>query len=156
MSDEMTDVTQLDSFGRHWVYVTAAQVRSHAKGRFSFAIWLVCLWFVAVGGFEIVLGSSASLPRMVFGLVLFLTGAGLVLRNRLAYLAALFVPMIFLIRFFSGASGYGGLLSGPAQYYDLCNALVVVGGCFYLFEGDRANFIFRRRYRSYRAESLQK
>ena len=113
MSDETTVVTQPDSFGRHWVYVTDAQVRSHAKGRFS-------------------------------------------LRNRLAYLAALFVPMIFLIRFFSGASGYGGLLSGPAQYYDLCNALGVVGGCFYLFEGDRAKFIFRRRYRSYRAESLQK
>lgn len=156
MSDETTVVTQPDSFGRHWVYVTDAQVRSHAKGRFSLAIWVICLWFVAVGGFEIVLGSSASLPRMVFGLVLFLTGAGLVLRNWLAYLAALFVPMIFLIRFFSGASGYGGLLSGPAQYYDLCNALGVVGGCFYLFEGDRANFIFRRRYRSYRAESLQK
>jgi len=88
MSDETTVVTQPDSFGRHWVYVTDAQVRSHAKGRFSLAIWLICLWFVAVGGFEIVLGSSASLPRMVFGLVLFLTGAGLVLRNRLAYLAA--------------------------------------------------------------------
>ena len=156
MSDETTVVTQPDSFGRHLVYVTDAQVRSNAKGRFSLAIWLICLWFVAVGGFEIVLGSSASLPRMVFGLVLFLTGAGLVLRNRLAYLAALFVPMICLIRFFSGASGYGGLLSGLAQYYDLCNALGVVGGCFYLFEVDRANFIFRRRYRSYRAERLQK
>jgi hypothetical protein len=117
---------------------------------------LICLWFVAVGGLEIVLGSSSSLPRLVFGVVLFLTGAGLVLRSRQAYLAALFVPMIFLIRFFSQASGYGGLLSGPALYYDLCNALVVVGVCFYLFEGDRPNFIFRRRYRSYRAESAQK
>jgi len=156
MRDETTVTTQPDSFGRHWVYVTEAQVRGHAKGRFGLAIWLICLWFVAVGGLEIVLGSSASLPRLVFGAVLFLTGAGLVLRNRQAYLAALFVPMIFLIRFFSGASGYGGLLSGPAQYYDLCNALVVVGGCFYLFEGDRPNFIFRRRYRSYQAESLQK
>ena len=70
MSDETTVVTQPDSFGRHWVYVTDAQVRSHAKGRFSLAIWVICLWFVAVGGFEIVSGSSASLPRMVFGLVL--------------------------------------------------------------------------------------
>lgn len=51
MSDETTVVTQPDSFGRHWVYVTDAQVRSHAKGRFSLAIWLICLWFVAVGGF---------------------------------------------------------------------------------------------------------
>ena len=156
MRDETTVTTQPDSFGRHWVYVTEAQVRGHAKGRFGLAIWAICLWFVVVGGLEIVLGSSSSLPRLVFGVVLFLTGAGLVLRNRLAYLAALFVPMIFLIRFFSQASGYGGLLSGPAQYYDLSNALVVVGGCFYLFEGDRPNFIFRRRYRSYHAESLQK
>ena len=95
MRDETTVTTQPDSFGRHWVYVTEAQVRGHAKGRFGLAIWLICLWFVAVGGLEIVLGSSASLPRLVFGAVLFLTGAGLVLRNRQAYLAALFVPRFF-------------------------------------------------------------
>lgn len=71
MRDETTVTTQPDSFGRHWVYVTEAQVRGHAKGRFGLAIWLICLWFVAVGGLEIVLGSSASLPRLVFGVVLF-------------------------------------------------------------------------------------
>jgi len=73
MRDETTVTTQPDSFGRHWVYVTEAQVRGHAKGRFGLAIWVICLWFVAVGGLEIVLGSSASLPRLVFGAVLFLT-----------------------------------------------------------------------------------
>jgi hypothetical protein len=82
-----------------------------------------------------------------------MTGAGLVVRNRLAYLLALFIPIIFLIRFFSEATGYGTVMVSPAQYYDLLNALVTVGVCFYMFEGDRPNFIFRRRYRSYRAES---
>jgi hypothetical protein len=115
-------------------------------------IWLICLWFVCVGGLEIVLGSSTSLQRLAYGLALFATGAGLVVRNRLAYLAALFVPMIFLIRFFSQATGYGTVTISPAQYYDLINALVTVGLCFYMFEGDRPNFIFRRRYRSYRTE----
>ncbi len=148
-----TTLTQPDSFGRHWVYVSEAQVRGHVKGHFGLVIWLICLWFVCVGGLEIVLGSSTSLPRLAYGLALFVTGAGLIVRNRLAYLAALFVPMIFLIRFFSQATGYGIVTISPAQYYDLINALVTVGLCFYMFEGDRPNFIFRRRYRSYRAES---
>ena len=39
MRDETTVTTQPDSFGRHWVYVTEAQVRGHAKGRFGLAIW---------------------------------------------------------------------------------------------------------------------
>ena len=152
-SDSGTTLTQPDSFGRHWVYVSEAQVRGHAKGQFGLMIWLICLWFVCVGGLEIVLGSSTSVPRLAYGLALFATGAGLVVRKRLSYLAALFVPMIFLIRFFSQATSYGTATISPAQYYDLINALMTVGLCFYMFEGDRPNFIFRRRYRSYRAES---
>lgn len=148
-----TVLTQPDSFGRHWVYPSEAQVRSHAKGRFPPAIWLICLWFVCVGGLEIVLGSSASLLRLAYGLLLFAAGAGLVVRNRLAYLVALFLPLIFLIRFFIQAAGFGTIVISPGQYYDLINALVTVVVCFYMFEGDRPNFIFRRRYRSYRAES---
>jgi hypothetical protein len=128
-------------------------VRSHAKGRFPPVIWLICLWFVCVGGLEIVLGSSASLLRLTYGLLLFAAGAGLVVRNRLAYLVALFLPLIFLIRFFIQAAGFGTIVISPGQYYDLINALVTVVVCFYMFEGDRPNFIFRRRYRSYRAES---
>ena len=73
-----TVLTQPDSFGRHWVYPSEAQVRSHAKGRFPPVIWLICLWFVCVGGLEIVLGSSASLLRLTYGLLLFAAGAGLV------------------------------------------------------------------------------
>lgn len=149
-----TIITQPDSFGRQWIYVTDAQVRGHSKGHFGIFIWIVCLWFSCVGGLEIILGSSSSLPRLVFGILVFLVGAGLVVRNRLAYLLALFVPIIFLIRFFSQATGYGTAMVTPAQYYDLVNALVTVGVCFYMFEGDRPNFIFRRRYRSYRAEGL--
>ena len=93
------------------------------------------------------------MPRLVYGVFVFITAVGLVLRNRLAYLMALFVPMIFLIRFFSQATGYGTTTISAAQYYDLVNALIAVAVCFYMFEGDRPNFIFRRRYRSYRAES---
>lgn len=152
-SESDTTLTQPDSFGRQWVYVSDAQVRRHAKGQFGLWIWAICLWFVCVGSLEIVLGSSTSLPRLAYGFALFGTGAGLVVRNRFAYLAALFVPMICLIRFFSQASGYGTLIVNTAQYYDLSNALVTVAVCFYMFEGDRPNFIFRRRYRSYRAES---
>ena len=148
-----TIITQPDSFGRQWIYVTEAEVRSHKKGHFGIVIWMICLWFACVGGLEIVLGSSSSLPRLVYGVLVFMTGAGLVVRNRLAYLFALFIPIIFLIRFFSEATGYGTVMVSPAQYYDLLNALVTVGVCFYMFEGDRPNFIFRRRYRSYRAES---
>ena len=81
-----------------------------------------------------------------------MTGAGLVVRHRLAYLLALFIPIIFLIRFFSEATGYGTVYFAQ-NMLALINALVAVGVCFYMFEGDRPNFIFRRRYRSYRAES---
>ena len=152
-SESDTTLTQPDSFGRQWVYVSDEQVRGHAKGQFGLLIWAICLWFVCIGGLEIVLGSSTSLSRLAYGFALFGTGAGLVLRNRFAYLVALFIPMIFLIRFFSQASGYGTIMVNTAQYYDLINALVTVVVCFYMFEGDRPNFIFRRRYRSYRAES---
>ena len=31
-SDSDANLTQPDSFGRHWVYVSEAQVRGHAKG----------------------------------------------------------------------------------------------------------------------------
>ena len=99
------------------------------------------------------MAGSASLLRLAYGLLLFAAGAGLVVRNRLAYLVALFLPLIFLIRFFIQAAGFGTIVISPEQYYDLINALVTVVVCFYMFEGDRPNFIFRRRYRSYRAES---
>jgi hypothetical protein len=148
-----TLITRPDSFGRQWIYVTDSQVREHPKGHFGVFIWIICLWFACVGGLEIVLGSISSMPRLVFGVLVFITSAGLVLRNRLAYLLALFVPMIFLIRFFSQATSFGTTIVNPSQYYDLINAMVAVGVCFYMFEGDRPNFIFRRRYRSYRAES---
>jgi hypothetical protein len=148
-----TLITRPDSFGRQWIYVTDSQVRDHPKGHFGVFIWIICLWFACVGGLEIVLGGLSSMPRLVYGVFVFITAVGLVLRNRLAYLMALFVPMIFLIRFFSQATGYGTTTISAAQYYDLFNALIAVAVCFYMFEGDRPNFIFRRRYRSYRAES---
>ena len=148
-----TVITRPDSFGRQWIYVTDLQVRDHPKGHFGVFIWIICLWFACVGGLEIVLGGLSSMPRLVYGVFVFITAVGLVLRNRLAYLMALFVPMIFLIRFFSQATGYGTTTISLAQYYDLVNALIAVAVCFYMFEGDRPNFIFRRRYRSYRAES---
>ena len=40
-NDSDTTLTQPDSFGRHWVYVSEAQVRSHAKGHFGLVIWLI-------------------------------------------------------------------------------------------------------------------
>ena len=152
-SESDTILTQPDSFGRHWVYVSEAQVRGHKKGKFEPLIWTICLWFVCVGGLEIILGSSTSLPRLCYGFAMFAVGVGLVFRNRQAYLVALFIPIILVIRFFSQATNYGTIVVSPSQYYDLINALVTVGVCFYMFEGDRPNFIFRRRYRSYRAES---
>ena len=153
MSD--TNLTQPDSFGRHWVYVTEAEIRSHKKGYFGTFIWLVCLWFICVGGLEVILGANTTLVRLFFGALLFFTGVGLCVRKRFAYLLALFIPLVFIIRFFSTAAGYGTVSISPSQYYDLCNAMITVGVCFYLFEGDRPNFIFRRRYRSYRTELEQ-
>ena len=92
---------------------------------------------------------------LFFGALLFFTGVGLCVRKRFAYLLALFIPLVFIIRFFSTAAGYGTGSISPSQYYDLCNAMITIGVCFYLFEGDRPNFIFRRRYRSYRTELEQ-
>ena len=67
-------LTQPDSFGRHWVYVSDLEVRGLSKGRFGGVIFLICVWFVAIGALEIVLGSSSSLPRLIYGVVLFVTG----------------------------------------------------------------------------------
>ena len=38
-----TIITQPDSFGRQWIYVTEAEVRSHKKGHFGIVIWMICL-----------------------------------------------------------------------------------------------------------------
>jgi hypothetical protein len=54
------------------------------------------------------------------------------------------------------ASSYGTVSVSYGQFYDLFNAIVTVLVCFYLFEGDRPNFIFRRRYRSYKSENAEK
>ena len=43
-----TIITQPDSFGRQWIYVTEAEVRSHKKGHFGIVIWMICLWFACV------------------------------------------------------------------------------------------------------------
>ena len=79
-----TLITQPDSFGRQWIYVTDSQVYDHPKGHFGVFIWIICLWFACVGGLEIVLGSISSMPRLIYGVLVFITSAGLVLRNRLA------------------------------------------------------------------------
>ena len=97
MSDKK--LTQPDSFGRHWVYVTEAEIRSHKKGHFGTFIWLVCLWFICVGGLEVILGANTTLVRLFFGVLLFFTGVGLCVRKRFAYLLALLFHWFLLSDF---------------------------------------------------------
>lgn len=143
-----------DSFGRQWVYVTGAEALAHPQGRPGILIYLIVLWFMGAGVLEL---TSPHLGIVGFGFALLsiLVGVGLVLRNRVAYLLALFLPW----RHFLGLIPVLRLVEIAPDYsaYSFVLAFINAGigflVAFYLFEGDRPNLIYRNRYRSYRAEA---
>lgn len=156
MNEENKVMTQPDSFGRHWVYVDQSAVLNHPKGSLGLGIVLCIAWLIGAGGLELYSALTTSFNGVIwYSAALVAAGIGLILRNKIAYLAALFLPLNYIFRV-----AFGTKFVPPFELYAPGFAAMCIAGLgfvvsFYLFEGDRPNFIYRLRYRSYRAEEGQ-
>ncbi|MEM6896927.1 MAG: hypothetical protein AAF576_06075 [Pseudomonadota bacterium] len=156
MADKDTILTEPDTFGRHWVYVTATEAFAHPRGRPGPAEYAIALWFAGVGAFEAALnisfGAFGIVPA-VFTVLLLGCAVGLILRMPWAFVAAILLAVREMFGFIQLIGGGAFEVPPLLAAYGVTNAVIGTGIIFYLVEGDRPNLIYRHRYRSYRTEA---
>lgn len=149
-----TTMTQPDSFGRHWVYVGKDLALAHPKGKLSMLLIAIVAWFLIAGIFEIwAFTLSARLFGLFAGLLLLISAYGLFRRSEWVWRIATLTPFYFLFQLFFNIRAAGSSGENFVIAIMVANALVGFLIAFYLYEGDRPNFIYRHRYRSYKAEN---
>ena len=153
MNDDIV-VTKPDAMGRHWIFVTKHEAWSHPKGRPGLALFLISLWFAAVGAFELSVAIRGGLPLFSHAMAgaTAITGILLMLRIPWAYVAAVILPVRQVFGFIELIGTEGVEPPLVATVYAVANAIIGIGVIFHLLEGDRPNLIYRHRYRSYKAE----
>ncbi|MEM6727247.1 MAG: hypothetical protein AAF618_01990 [Pseudomonadota bacterium] len=156
MADKNTILTEPDSLGRHWVYVTPNEAFAHPKGRPGLSIYLMALWFAGIGAFEAAVnlnfGAFGPVQALFTGLLL-LCAFGLVFRAPWSYVLAILLAVRETFGFVQLIGGGAFEVPPLLAVYGVTNAIIGIGIIFYMVEGDRPNFIYRHRYRSYRAEA---
>jgi len=156
MSEKQTVLTEPDALGRHWVYVTAEEAFSHPKGRPGIAQYAMALWFAGIGAFEAAINlnfGAFGVVQAVFTLLLLACAVGLVIRAPWSYVLAILLAVREMFGFIQLIGGGAFDVPPFLALYGVANAIIGTGIIFYMVEGDRPNFIYRHRYRSYRAEA---
>ncbi|MEO0486087.1 MAG: hypothetical protein AAF092_09255 [Pseudomonadota bacterium] len=151
-----TVLTEPDALGRHWVYVTAQEAFAHPKGRPGIVEYAMAAWFAGIGAFEATLNMSFGVfgaIQLVFTALLLLSAVGLILRSPWSYVLSIVLAVREMIGFIQLIGGGAFEVPPVLALYGVVNAIIGTGIIFYLVEGDRPNFIYRHRYRSYRAEA---
>ena len=137
--------------GIPWVYVAAGQARAHPGGKLNLILWIIAVYFIAIGvvKFGVMISIGAGVGMTVLnGIWPFLTGLGLALR----------IPWAVLMACVSAGLTVYALLRGIGEDGSIVILLETVantGILFYLIDGDRPNFIYRHRYRKYSVERGQ-
>ncbi len=157
--------------GVPWVQVTPEQARGHPKGKLNFILWIIGLYFVANGiaKFTYAIGGGVEWWIALLGSIWpFVAGLGLLIRAPWSMVMAVIsgcLTVWYLVRStpsIGRASGSFGanegwlpsLLSihdtnGVLAAYTLFELVIHVGLVIYLIDSDRANLIYRHRYRQY-------
>lgn len=151
-----TVLTEPDALGRHWVYVTAEEAFGHPKGRPGLAEYAMALWFAGIGAIEASISLSFGqfgVVQGVFTVLLMFCAVGLILRSPWSYVLSILLAVREMFGFIQLIGGGAYEVPPMLALYGVANAIVGTGIIFYLIEGDRPNFIYRHRYRSYRAEA---
>ncbi|MEO1704958.1 MAG: hypothetical protein AAFR53_07735 [Pseudomonadota bacterium] len=154
-----TVLTEPDALGRHWVYVTPAEAFAHPKGRPGLGEYAMALWFAGIGAFEAAIninfGTFGIVPAVFTGLLL-LSAVGLIFRAPWSYVLSILLAVREMFGFIQLIGGGAFEVPPALAAYGVVNAIIGAGIIFYLIEGDRPNFIYRHRYRSYRAEAQER
>ncbi len=156
MSEPEKILTQPDSFGRHWVYVTANQAAGHPKGRPGIVIYAIAVWFAAIGAFEaaiLLTNGMFGLVGGIFTVLLLVAAVLLITRSPWGYVLAILLAVRECFGFIQLIGGGAVGVSPELATYGVVNAIIGAGVIMHLVEGDRPNLIYRHRYRSYRAEA---
>ena len=154
-----TVTTEPDALGRHWVYVTAEEAFAHPKGRPGLGEYAMALWFAGIGAFEAAINLNFGvfgIVQAVFTALLLACAVGLVFRAPWSFVLAILLAVREMFGFIQLIGGGAFEVPPLLAVYGVTNAIIGVGIIFYMIEGDRPNFIYRHRYRSYRAEAQER
>lgn len=131
--------------GERWVYVSREMAHAHPKGRLGPALYLIILALVALSGLRFYAFTMAgSLADFGAALLLMLSALGLYLRAPVALFLVVALFAFSLMRLFVGIGALD--ITGLAFLFAQGAALV------YLLTSERANLIYRHRYKSYPEE----
>jgi hypothetical protein len=130
--------------GERWVYVSREMAHAHPKGQLGAVLYLVVLYLVAVAAvrfYEFTQFGFAPL-YLLLSVVPMLGALGLYFRLPLA---VVLIVVVFVIAAYQLVTNIGNLNAlGLLQVFAL-GAVVV-----YLLTSERANLIYRHRYRSFK------
>ena len=130
--------------GARWVTVSAAMARAHPKGGLNLPIYLIVLYLVALAAvrFYEFTQLGFGLSALVLSVVPMLGALGLYFR---VPFAVVLIVLIFALSAYQLVTAIGSL-----NALGLLQVLAVGAMAVYLLGSERANLIYRHRYRSFK------